>query len=154
MLPWSSLSFNLSFLHLRKNHASQTQHVAYLWEWLGIIGRLLELLEVLDLNCIYYRPVFYYLCVRKTLRLALFTCFSEWITMQSMWKVTRLCLTLCDPMDCRLIARSLCPWNSAGKNTGVGCHFLLQGIFVTQGSNPGFLHFRKILSYLSHQGSP
>ena len=33
-------------------------------------------------------------------------------------------------------ARLLCPWDSPGKNTGVGCHFLLQGIFPTQGSNP------------------
>ena len=45
----------------------------------------------------------------------------------------------------------LCPWNSPGKNTGVGCHFLLQGIFLTQGSNPGLLHCRWILYHLSHQ---
>ena len=32
--------------------------------------------------------------------------------------------------------RLLCPWNSPGKNTGVGCHFLLLGVFLTQGSNP------------------
>ena len=37
-------------------------------------------------------------------------------------------------------ARLLCPWNFSGKNTGVGCHFLLQGIFPTQGSNPLLLH--------------
>ena len=36
--------------------------------------------------------------------------------------------------------RLLCPWDSPGKNTGVGCHFLLQGIFLTQGSNPSLLH--------------
>ena len=35
--------------------------------------------------------------------------------------------------------RLLCPWNSSGKNTGVGCHALLHGIFPTQGSNPGLL---------------
>ena len=34
----------------------------------------------------------------------------------------------------------LCPWNSPGKNTGVGCHSFLQGIFPTQGSSPGLLH--------------
>ena len=34
------------------------------------------------------------------------------------------------------------PWNSPGQNTGVGSHFLLQGIFPTQGSNPGVLHCR------------
>ena len=42
-------------------------------------------------------------------------------------------------------ARLLCPWDSPGKNTGVGCHFPLQGIFPTQGSNPGLLHCRLIL---------
>ena len=44
--------------------------------------------------------------------------------------------------------------HSPGKNTGVSCHFLLQGIFPTQGSNPGLLHCRQILYRLSHQGSP
>ena len=50
-------------------------------------------------------------------------------------------------------ARLLCPWDFPGKNTGVGCHFLLQGIFPTQGSNPGLLHCRQTLYPLSHQGS-
>ena len=45
------------------------------------------------------------------------------------------------------------PWNSPGKNTGGGCHFLLQGIFPTQGLNLGLLHYRQILYCLSHQGS-
>ena len=40
-------------------------------------------------------------------------------------------------------ARLLCPWNSPGKNTGVGCQSLLQGIFLTQGLNPGLLHCRQ-----------
>ena len=50
--------------------------------------------------------------------------------------------------------RLLCLWNSPGKNTGVGSHSLLQGIFLTQGSNLGLLHYRQILYHLSHQGSP
>ena len=50
-------------------------------------------------------------------------------------------------------ARLLCPWNSPGKNTGVGCHFLPQGIFQTQGLNAGLLHCRQFLYHLSHQGS-
>ena len=50
-------------------------------------------------------------------------------------------------------SRLLCPWNSPGKNTGVGSHSLLQGIFLTQGSNPGLLHRRQILYHLNHQGS-
>ena len=45
-------------------------------------------------------------------------------------------------------------WNSPGQNTGVGSLSLLQGIFPTQGSNPGLLHCRWILYPLSHRGSP
>ena len=51
-------------------------------------------------------------------------------------------------------ARFLHQWDSPGKNTGVGRHSLLQGIFSIQGSNPYLLHCRWILYHLSHQGSP
>ena len=47
----------------------------------------------------------------------------------------------------------LCPWNSPGKNTAVGCHSFLQGIFSTQGSNTGLWHCRYLFYHLSHQGS-
>ena len=69
-------------------------------------------------------------------------------------KVTRLCPTLrCSGLEGA--ARLLCPWNSPGENTGVGCHYLLQGIFPTQGSNLGLLRYgRQMLSCLSRQGSP
>ena len=75
------------------------------------------------------------------------------------------CVQLCDPMNWRAChglrahgLRSL-PGFSVhkdfpGKNSGVGCHFLLQGIFLTQGSNVGALHCRQILYRLSYQGSP
>ena len=53
--------------------------------------------------------------------------------------VAQLCLTLCNPMDCSLPGSSVLG-DSPGKNTRVGCHALLQGIFPTQGSNPGLLH--------------
>ena len=46
------------------------------------------------------------------------------------------------------------PWHSPGQNTGVGSLFLLQGIFPTQGSNPGLPNCRQVLYQLSHQGSP
>ena len=46
------------------------------------------------------------------------------------------------------------PWNSPGQITGVGSLSLFQGIFPTQGSNPGLLHCRWILYQLSHKGSP
>ena len=49
---------------------------------------------------------------------------------------------------------SYSPWNSPGQNTGVGSLSLLQGIFPTQGSNPGLPHFRRILHQLSHKGIP
>ena len=48
-------------------------------------------------------------------------------------------------------ARLLCPWNSPGKNTGVGCHSLLRWIFLTQGLNPGLPCCGQILYCLSHQ---
>ena len=71
------------------------------------------------------------------------------------WKVEVLVaqssLTLCHPMDCS--TPGCCPWNSPGKNTGMGCHFLLQRIFSTQGLNPGLLHRRQILYCPRHQGS-
>ena len=44
--------------------------------------------------------------------------------------------------------RFLCPWDFPGKNTGVGCHYLPQGIFPTKGFNPGLLHFRQIVYQL------
>ena len=47
-------------------------------------------------------------------------------------------------------ARLLCPWNFPGKNTGVNCHFLLQGIFLTQESNLHLLHWQVIFYQLSH----
>ena len=50
-------------------------------------------------------------------------------------------------------ARLLHPWDFLGKNMGVDCYFLLQGIFLTQGLNPGLPHCRQTLYYLSHRGS-
>ena len=51
-------------------------------------------------------------------------------------------------------ARLLCPWDFLGRNTGVSWHFLLQGIFLTQGLNPSLLHWQADFLPLSHQGSP
>ena len=65
----------------------------------------------------------------------------------------KLCLTLCDPMDYSLPGSSV-HGDSPGKNTGVSCHALLQGIFPTRGLNPGLAHCRQILYCLSYQGSP
>ena len=67
--------------------------------------------------------------------------------------VTQSCPTLWHPMDCSLPG-FLVRGDSPSKNTGMGCHALLQGIFPTQVSNPGFPHCRQILYHLSHQESP
>jgi len=61
-------------------------------------------------------------------------------------KVTQSCPNLCDPMDYT--------WNSPGQNTGVGNFSPLQGIFWTQGLNPGIPHCGQILCQLNHKGSP
>ena len=78
---------------------------------------------------------------------------------------TRVCVCVCVCVSRSVVSdslwvhglqatRFLCPWNSPCKNPGVGCHSFLQGIFLTQGSNPGLLHCRQILFPLSHQESP
>ena len=78
---------------------------------------------------------------------------AEYCPYQGEVKVAQLCLTLCNPMDFMEPARLLCSWNFPGKNTGVGIHSLLQGIFSTQGSNPNLLHWQADSLPLSHHGS-
>ena len=66
--------------------------------------------------------------------------------------VTQLCQTLCDPMDCSPPGSSFYG-DSPGKNSGVGCHALLQGIFLIQGLNPGLPCCRQIVCvyiYITH----
>ena len=60
-------------------------------------------------------------------------------------KIAQSCPTICDPIGSMRFSR---------PEYGVGSYSLLQGIFLTQGSNPGLLHYRHILYQLSHQGSP
>ena len=73
--------------------------------------------------------------------------------------MSRLCMRAC---SCSVMsnslqphglqpARFLCPWDFPGKNTEVGCHFLLQGIFSTQGSNLRLLHWQADSLLVSHQ---
>ena len=63
-----------------------------------------------------------------------------------LYLVAQSCLTLFDPIYPRL----LCPWDPPGNNTAVGYHSLLQGVFLTQGQDPGLLHCRQILYHLSY----
>ena len=78
------------------------------------------------------------------------------LSASSPWEHVHMCPlaqlypALCDPW-------LFCPWDSPGKNTGVGCHFLFQEIFLSQGSNSGllcFLHWWADSLPLSHLGSP
>ena len=82
-------------------------------------------------------------------------CFSLWYRIHFCIKVemlvAQLRLTHCDPMDTTPPGSSVHEISQA-KNTGVGCHSLFEGIFLTQGSNLGLLHCRQILYYLSRQG--
>ena len=63
-------------------------------------------------------------------------------------KVTQLCWTLCNPHGI------YSPWNSPGQSTGVGSRILPQQIFLTQESNQGLLHCRRILYQLNYQENP
>ena len=65
---------------------------------------------------------------------------------------TKLCVILWCPHGW-WPTRLLCSWDFPGKNTGVDCHFLLQGIFQTRGLNPHILHWQANTLPLSHQGS-
>ena len=80
-----------------------------------------------------------------------------WLEQTTQWSIISRCVCVCaqslnhvwlwNPMDCSLPDSSL-HGDSPGKNTGVGCHALLQGIFPTEGSNPGLLlllHCRQTL---------
>ena len=76
--------------------------------------------------------------------------------LDSEWKNPLLCVRESRPvMSDSLWPHGLYnPWNSPGQNIGVGSLSLLQGIFPTQGLNPGLPHCRRTLSWLSHKGSP
>ena len=65
--------------------------------------------------------------------------------------VIQLCPALCEPMDCSWL--KFCPWNFPGKNIGVGFHFLLQGIFLTQELNLCLLYWQMDSLSLSYLGS-
>ena len=70
----------------------------------------------------------------------------QWLRWFNCCLVTKSCPTLLQTHGLKL-ARCFCPWDFPGKNTGVGCHFLLQGIFLTQESNLHLLNCRWILSH-------
>ena len=63
-------------------------------------------------------------------------------------KLLQSCLTLCNSMDHSLPGFSV-QEDSPGKNTGIGCHALLKGIFLTQGSNPGLLCLQILITHIA-----
>ena len=82
---------------------------------------------------------------------------TEWLNWTDLYLIVcliaRLCLLLCNGIECSMPDSSV-HGDSPGKNTGVGCHAILHGIFPTQGSYPGLPQCRWILYHLSHQESP
>ena len=83
------------------------------------------------LNLSWHQGLFFYLCLKWKRRLLSLQNSVLWLVLQPLPSCcfSQWCSTLCDPMECSLWV--LCPWDSPGKNTGVGYHSLLQGIFLT-----------------------
>ena len=79
-----------------------------------------------------------------------------WISLTLSLKVSVSCSLVSDSLQPHglKLTRLLCSWNSPCKDTGVGSHSLLQGVFLTQGLNLGLLHYRQILYHLRYQRSP
>ena len=79
-----------------------------------------------------------------------FNVYGAFVVFSCMFLVAQSCLALSDPMDCSQPGSSI-HGDSPGKNTEVGCYVLLQGIFPTQGLNPGLHICRQILYCLRHR---
>ena len=134
-LTTSFLSMSLYIMTGGREEASlpkDTRGAAVMWLWLLKAGKIYH--PQSQKNCYWSRQEY-----DLSLCACVLNCFSR--------------LTLCNSMDCSPPASPV-HGDSPGKNTGVGCHVLLQGIFPTQGLNPGLLHCRQIFYSLSHQGSP
>ena len=94
----------------------------------------------------------------KTLQAAVGSCFYnlkhtdlQYRNYMLFWKHSESCSVVSDFLSFHGLYS---PWNSPGQNTGVGSLSLLQGIFLTQESNPGLPRCRQILCKLSHKESP
>ena len=108
--------------------------------------------------------VFCYIYYIVLIQLYINRCMIVWIAMYSFqytW-VSLIHFNVCVSYQCMHVcacvhaqpARLLCPWISKARVLGMGCHFLLQGMFLTQGSNLGLLHCRQTLYWLSHPRNP
>ena len=100
--------------------------------------------------CFFHLKYFY----QSVVDLKCFRCITEWFNYaRAHARLVAQCVRLLQPHGL-YPARLLHPWHSPGKNTGAGCHFLLQGIFPIQGSSPGLLHCNRTLYWQSYEGCP
>ena len=107
---------------------------------------------------ILYDFLIYYMCVYVCVCVCVYLVFIHYSWHRApktlvKWKGNLLSHVWLIAIPWTLFHQVLCPWNSPGKNTGVGSHSLPQGIFPNQGSNPGLPHCRQILYHLSHRES-
>ena len=103
-----------------------------------------------------YTCVFSYNSLQKTKMLATHQVRNEEGSFPAFWGTRSVVSDSLWPLGSQP-ASLLCPWDYRGKNTGVGCHFLFQGIFPTQGSKQHLLHLlhsQPASLPLSHLGSP
>ena len=133
---------------------TQGSKLCLLWSW--IAGRLYPLSHQKEDKNYYLKSVFIILSIKTKLQQNPNqkkkkktnegnSNYDLNVQYQYLCLVARLCLTLCDSLDCSPPG-SLVHGDSPDKNTRVGCHVLLQGIFPTQGSNPDFPHYYLIVS--------
>ena len=121
-------------------------------------SRLLETLYRFGLTSsgkvLFYHVIHIQLWIQTQLRKKEFH--NSTMNLKAQWLPSESCLVVSDSLQTSGLypARLLCPRNSPDKNTGVDSRSLLQGIFPTQGSNPGLPHCRWTLYCLNHQGNP
>jgi len=168
-IPYLYLSYTESLLQTvvsgnscSMNSTCQAVCVKGLFFFLNFYSNIVDLQCCVSLSCTAKWVSYIYICVCVCARahvcvvVVVESLSNVWLFVSlyvAMCLIAQLCPTLCDPMNCTLSGSSVLG-DSLGKNTGVGCHSLLQGIFPTQGLNPGLLHCRQIFYHLSHQGSP
>ena len=143
-----TININITW-ELLKNVVSQVPPQTY---WIRIcILPTTCMICILKLKILHDSPSFPYL--HQQLKLFWDDTIKYWYPRKVKVKalVSQSCLTL--RLHGLRTTRLLCSGDSLGKNTGAGCHSLLQGIFLTQRSNPRLLHCRQLLYPLSHQGS-
>ena len=143
----SSWIFHLPYKSMNDTKSDQCQN-------LGSIGLAKKFMWVFLclLNGMFYRTNFLanHMCVCVCVcvyPLYIYVYIYNYIYVGS--EMAQLCLTLCDPMFCSLLGSSIL-WIFLARVTGEDCHFLLQGIFPTQGLNLHLPHCRQMLYHLSH----